>query len=60
MWISTEQTYQLMSCLEELHTAQTTANKTTWLPPEKEKLIRIALAENLARAFLHESNDPKM
>merc|ERR1712168_78755 len=57
-WISTEQTYSLMSCLEELHTAAQTQpddNKPSLLPQEKEGLIRMALARNLAHAFITES-----
>lgn len=61
-FISADQTYELMYCLHNLsHNTTTSTNqnpmeteaaRTSFL--EKEKEIRLALSNNLARAFIHE------
>lgn len=51
--LSSDDTNELMSCLEEL-TIENQNNKKLSNTIEKTKLIRLALSKNLAKALIHE------
>jgi len=63
--LNSEQSYELLYCLEELKEVYLKESKSltekgdskAGSTPEEENLMRLALARNLARAFLYEKSD---